>query len=303
MNSGQRMIKYFAILLAASLTIGIIVTVVNVGLSVVGAFVSVGDETQDKKGNHHIEDSESKREDGDGEEGGKKTMDEYALVENLEIESSIYKIMIQEKEDIESVKVEMRNVPSSYNVTYKESTKTLSFQDEDWVSGFFNQKRKAAKGKIYIYIPEEKQLNRVRIEMGVGTVNIHDISMKSLDIECGVGMLSCSNVTAENADIEGGVGSIAFKDIAFSNFQLEGGVGDIDVEGKLTGKTVVSAGMGNINIHVDGKKDNYNYNIETGLGPIYIDGEKTGDINFSNNSCSNLLDIEGGIGTIYINFQ
>lgn len=299
MNSGQKMIKYFAILLAASLTIGIIATVVNIGLSVVGVFVSSENKNDNKSNRHHIEESQE----NEKNHSNNNSFYEYDSVENLNVDSSVYKVIIQRGSGISKVRVELDNIPSSYEVSYDESSKTMNLEDEDWIGSIFKKKARASKGKVYIYVPEGKTLNKFTMNMGVGTVEILDISFRGLDIKCGVGKLICTNVSAESAELEGGVGSINLENVSFENFQLEGGVGDINVEGKLTGKTVISAGMGSIDVDINGRKDEYNYNVETGLGSIYIDGEKTGGINFNNNNCFNLLDIEGGIGTIHVNFQ
>lgn len=303
MNAVQKMVKYFAILLAASLTIGMIATVVDVGLSLVGTFVSIEKKTPSEKKEDVGKQKNAERDNSEKEDNSSIGEFSYSGVKSLNVKNSIYKVVIQEEENIDEVSVRLKDVPSSYEVVYEKDTGRLVFEDDNWVHGLFHKKGKMSKGQVYISIPKGKRLDEVKIEMGVGAVKIFDIGVRKLDVECQIGLFNCKNVTADSAEVEGGVGSINLEDIEFTDFQLGGGVGDIEISGKLNGRIAISAGMGNVDLDINGNKNEYNYKIETGLGPVFIDGKKTGDTRFSNDSSSNLIDIEGGIGTIHIDFN
>lgn len=285
MSEGQKAIKYMAMFLAGCLTICILAAIVNVAIGVLDAVIPDSTTTSVKNGKVI-----------------KRTGD-YGDIKNLKIESSVYEVVIKEDKDVTGVRVEMQNIPSSYKITTNLDSKTLSAKEENWFSGIFGRHRDNKKSKITFYVPKEDKLDSLDIEMGVGSVSVSDIRMKELKIECGVGSLSCENVQADYADFDGGIGIVNCDEVDFSELDLSGGIGDIEIDGKLTGKSVISGGMGNVTLDVDGKKEDYNYKVEAGLGSIYIDGEKKGDTNSYNNSQSNLIDIEGGIGTIRVNFD
>lgn len=285
MTEGQRIIKYMAMFVAGGLTLCILAVLVNVGIGVMDTMV-----LSDMKGK---------------DETVEVKVDEYPNIENLKIESSIYKISVKENEDgfQNGVIVKSENMPSSYKVNYKQGSRTLSARDDNWISGLFGERDNRKKSKVTIYIPRQHKLKDVHVQMGVGSVELNSINMENLDAECGAGSFSCKSVNADLANIEGGFGKVKCKDIEFSGLQLSGSVGDVEVEGKLLGKTEVSAGIGNISIDISGRKEDYNYKVETGLGTIYFDGKKTGDTNEYNNSQTNLIDVEGGIGSIQLDFN
>lgn len=288
MSSAQKIIKYLAMAFAACLTIAILGGILNAVIGIVGAFVP--EHHQEQKGNE----TETAVEQIDSQKS-------YTDVENLEIESSVYKIDIIGDSKVEGVKVECSNIPSTYKVYYEDGT--LKTTDDNWASGLFNKNASRAKGRVKVYVSDKINLDKVDVEMGVGAVTIANVSMEDLEVDCGIGAFSCENVVADNAIISGGVGNVECDNVTFDGLELDGGVGDVSIQGTLTGKTEISAGMGKVDLDVNGKKGDYNVKVETGLGSIYVDGEKYSDSNSYNNSESNLIDIEGGIGTIHVDFK
>ena len=295
MTPNQKIIKNCAIVFATCLLIGIVLVALKVIIGVFGAFVP------NQKENTNVTATEY---DDEEEEQKMDTQAVYENVKNLKIKSGIYKVQIESDSSVnKGVKVSLSNVSSDYKIKYKEGSKTLETEDNDDIFHFWKDKDEISKGTITISVSDNTELDKVRVEMGVGTVTIEDIIMTELDVKCGVGAFACENVKAEHADIEGGVGSVRCDDVMFDGLEVEGGVGDIKIDGVLTGKTSVVAGMGAIELDINGKKENYNLNVETGLGSIYIDGKKCSDIEDNNNSQNNLLDVEGGIGSVKINFD
>lgn len=287
--------KCLAMFFAICLTICILATIVEVGVGVIGAFVPSNEREQ-------VSSQDSSKKTNEQKEMICDNLDFYD-VERLEIESSVYKVQVKSKKGLDCVRIQKYDIPSSYRIEYDEDSKTITTEDDNWVSSIFNKKHSATKGKIVVYVPKKQQLDEVDIEMGVGAVSIEDIKTDTLTVACGVGSLSCEKVSANYATIEGGVGSVDCDNVTFKGLEVSGGVGDVNIEGDISGKADISAGMGNFTLTIDGNKEDYNYKVETGLGPIYIDGEKTSDVDSYDNSQDNLIDVEGGIGAVHVNFK
>lgn len=295
MNSAQKLMKCIAMFFAVCLTICIIATIVEVGVGVIGAFVPSDEGKQVTSQKSPENNNEYKEKIGD-------KLD-FFDVENLEIESSLYKVQIKTEKDLDCVRIQKYDVASSYRIEYDEDSKTITAEDDNWVSGLFKKRHSSTKGRIVVYVPENQEFDELNIEMGVGAVSIEDIKTDTFTVECGVGSLSCENVWADYAIIQGGVGSVDCDNVTFKGLEVTGGVGDVDIQGDISGKSEISAGMGNFTLTLNGNKEDYNYKVETALGPIYIDGEKTSDIDLYNNSHDNLIDVEGGIGTVHVKFK
>ncbi|SET48389.1 DUF4097 family beta strand repeat-containing protein [[Clostridium] polysaccharolyticum] len=290
MSPTQKGIKYVAMFLAVCLTISIIATIVKVGVGVMGAFIP----SQDI---HHQYNERGKKEILEG----KEIVENFSGVENLKFDSGIYKVTFKADREKKDIKVAMHNISSSYSLKYDTESKTLVGKSHSWFSKFL-KKEEDANGKIIVHIPRNQKLAKVEIDMGVGAVFLKKLEVEQLKIQCGVGALVCEDIKADQVKVDGGVGNIDFKDVDFKDTELTGGVGNVKLVGKLEEKTQISAGMGNLNIKINGQRQNYNCKVETGLGAIYIDGKKTSEMEYYNNNQPNLLDIEGGVGTIHVDF-
>ncbi len=296
MNSTQRVVKYIAMFLAGCLTIAITAAIVNVGVGVLGAFVPDKKNTikTEKMGNNNTDITTNT---SDGE------VFEYSEVDVLDISSSVYKVEIKLDKEVDGVRIVKNNIPSSFHVTYDKNNRVLKTEDDNWISGLFGKKRSNERGSVHIYVSDEQKFKKIKVEMGIGAVKLKDLVTETLDVQCGVGTFSCKNVKADTAEIDGGVGMVSCQNVSFGGMELSGGVGDIEVDGKITGKIEVSVGMGNLDLNIDGNKKDYSIIVENNLGPIYIDGQKTKDLKEKDNGQNNVLDVEGGIGAVHLDFK
>lgn len=304
MNQGQKVIKYLAIVFAACLTITILGVVLNIVVSIFGAFVpdkpNGGANTGANSGRHNnvqVEDRGNQKEFVSGAD----SENTFGKLRKMSVESGVYSIELVVDSSVKGSKVVTKNVADDIEIRC-DGDELFIDEDEYWPDVF--KHKRESKGKIYIYLEEGTELDKLNIDMGVGNFTIDGIKTDELYIDCGVGSLVCRNVTASKVDIDGGVGSLKCDECHLNDLDLDGGVGEIDISGELTGKVELSAGMGEANIEIYGKREDYNIKVETGLGSIIIDGEKYKDTtNFGNNNQSNILDIEGGVGSVKVDFR
>ena len=80
------------------------------------------------------------------------------------------------------------------------------------------------------------------------------------------------------------------------------GVGETNINALLTGKSDIDAGIGNLNIMLNGSKEDYKINTEKGIGTVRIDGDSISNNQTFGNG-DNLIKIDGGIGNISIKFN
>ena len=183
---------------------------------------------------------------------------------------------------------------------------TLKVTNKDvtisWFTNFFDGKR-SGNSEITIYVPEGFKAKKIDIDNGVGELYMEDMETAKLDIDLGTGDCYGKNIVSDKTDINGGVGSVHFKDVTFTDLELECGVGDLTIEGKILGKSEINCGVGSLELITELKKEDYELDIETGLGDIYINGEKTSNIKNANQGAKHSLDIEGGISEVEIEFS
>lgn len=284
MTSFQKVIKYCAMAFAVFLAVGIIGGIIS---GIVGCLKCIIP--------------------NDGEYSSSKVSvqtdslngSEYADISSIKLDIGIYKVIVGGKDSIQNVQLFTSGVNDDLSVTANEGILRIKSEDEHWFKGG----TKHSKGIVYVYVPKNQELNKLDIDSGVGNIKVSDMNIQRFNIDCGVGRVDCKNIVADRADIEGGVGSLTLSDVELNGLDLEGGVGSMNISGILTGRTCIEGGMGSVDVDITGKKDDYNIKSESGIGGVFVDGDKIGSVNYYSEKKDNILSLEGGMGSINVNFH
>ena len=156
---------------------------------------------------------------------------------------------------------------------------------------------------LTIYVPVGTVFDNVNIKTGAGRFTVDSLSAASIGFELGAGDVTISKLIAEkSANIEGGAGRITISDGAIKNLDLEMGLGQLNLTSALTGDCNLDSGVGEMNVTLLGSKDDYELDIEKGIGNITVDGKNVTDFGSSGNG-ANEVDIHGGVGAINVRFN
>lgn len=156
---------------------------------------------------------------------------------------------------------------------------------------------------LTIYVPVGTVFDNVNIKTGAGRFTVDSLSAATIGFELGAGDVTISKLIAEkSANIEGGAGRITISDGAIKNLDLEMGLGQLNLTAALTGDSELELGVGESNITLLGSKDDYELDIEKGIGNITVDGKNVTDFGSSGNG-ANEVDIHGGVGAINVRFN
>lgn len=156
---------------------------------------------------------------------------------------------------------------------------------------------------LTIYLPDTLQLNTVDIDNGIGKLELNSLTTKVLDLQLGIGksIVKKINITSK-IKIEGGVGSLQIEDSILNNLELDLGIGATNITAEILGTSEIKNGMGALNLTLVGKKEEYSISPEKGIGVIEIDNHNviSNDIIGKGN---NDISIQGGIGKIIIDYK
>lgn len=195
-----------------------------------------------------------------------------------------------------SFKVETNNS----KITFEEKDGSVKIKEENrnWLNN------NNSESNLIIYIPEDMiDIDETKIETGAGKINIENLNTQSLYLELGAGDVYLENVIATgDTKIDGGVGKTELKSCEINNLKANLGMGEFVFNGKLIGKSEIDSGVGAINIKLMEKKENYTIEVDKGLGNVTLDGQKL-EIDRVYGTGKNYLDIDGGIGSIKIDFK
>lgn len=162
--------------------------------------------------------------------------------------------------------------------------------------------RNNGKSKLVISLPKDMEFENFVVDAGAGRIEIDSIIAHKLDFNLGAGQVTINNLKVSGeAEIEGGAGEFVVKGGSITNLDFDMGVGRALISAEILGKSDIDAGVGELEIDLVGKKDDYQIFVDKGIGNIRIDGD-----NFNTNSVYgdgiNKIDIDGGVGSIKIEF-
>lgn len=124
-------------------------------------------------------------------------------------------------------------------------------------------------GALVITIPEGMTFEKVDLEIGASEAQIRDLVADKVDVAVGVGAATIQNLKVKNLDAETGVGQLT--------------------------------------IELDGKAEDYSYNLDCGIGAVVIGENSYGGLGAShsvkNPDATCQMDIDCGIGEVVIVFS
>jgi hypothetical protein len=154
-----------------------------------------------------------------------------------------------------------------------------------------------------LYIPSGAELDNVELTTGAGRLTIGTLSAENIDFELGAGEVNIASLTAiSSSQIEGGAGRITISDGALKNLELGMGVGQLNLTSVLTGDCQMDLGIGESNITLIGRKEDYKLEVNKGIGSLSVDGQNVNDYGSSGNGADK-VEINGGIGAINVLFK
>lgn len=204
---------------------------------------------------------------------------------NLDIELGASKLTFKETDDV--FKVDTNN---EY-IYIKENGNTLKIKEK---SHWFGDKNI----ETIIYVPKEYMFNELNIKMGAGYFEAYLLNGNKIDLELGSGKTVIKYINANNElDVDTGAGKFYLEDAIINKLDLDIGVGEVIISGDITSADI-DAGVGSLTLNLNGSNE-YVYVVNKGLGSIKINEDSVNNGRYGNGS--NLIKIDGGIGTITVN--
>lgn len=158
---------------------------------------------------------------------------------------------------------------------------------------------------ITLRLPKGHMLEQIDTEVGAGLMTITGLKVKGLDAEIGAGELKLEKIEAEELLMEIGAGRLEASEMAVTDAEITVSMGECVYKGSIGGNLDAECDMGNIDLKIDGKETDHNYQVECAAGNIAIGGFSfsalAAERNVDNNAASD-FDIECNMGNISIRF-
>ena len=151
------------------------------------------------------------------------------------------------------------------------------------ITGFQRQ-----DGRLTITLPSHVELENLSLQVGVGNIDIRELSTGEIGLSLGVGEIDLNNVDTESVSVEAGVGEVSFV-------------------GVFTGQNTIDVGTGSVTVRILGSRDNFSYDLQTGVGQASANGRESGGLggNLSHSAAqpTGTLEVLVGVGDINLRFS
>lgn len=220
-------------------------------------------------------------------ESGAKSYEPKQEIRNLKVET----VSVLKLEEGTEFKVDTNN---KY-VMVNDNNGTLEIKERKNISFL-----KRTDYYITIYIPKGVTLDKVDIENGAGVIKADSLNARYLELEVGAGLSEIKELNvSEEASITTGAGKLVVNDGTLNNLELEIGAGSAKIKSRVTGKSDITVGVGNLELELNEDINNYTFKVETGIGKVNINNQKVGNNELVGNG-RYMIDIENGIGSVEI---
>lgn len=200
-----------------------------------------------------------------GESGSSRSYNStFSNVEKLELETGVADCRIIPY-DGENWKVEGSNLPSGFKCRQNGSKLKIDSGASWRLFNFGNR-----HAKLEIYIPRTQEVEKIKIDTGVGDFEVGDEFLKCRELE------------------------------------INSGVGDCTIRADITRKLDLDGGVGDIQVILKGEKEDFNYDVDSGIGDLDIgDSHHSGFGNDQklHNGASKDIILDTGVGSVTIDFE
>lgn len=223
--------------------------------------------------------------------------DSFETAERIIVDLNYGTVMLEPYEG-EQILVSAERVSSRYRCSLEAGL--LRIEDVKNTENLF-RKRNNNK-RVIIKVPEEIEWESAKLSIGAGKMVLEEFKGREVEINVGAGEVYGENIRVlDKLELENGVGSITLEEIETDKLEINNGIGDVKADGRVDGDTMIKNGIGSVLLTLSGRKEDYNYNVNSGIGSVRVNGNSFGEQAASANlyhGAKKTFDIDCGIGRI-----
>lgn len=202
-------------------------------------------------------------------------------VHHLKIDIHEADVHFYEKDSIEKIEVKVSNIYRGFKI-YQKDNQIIIKQPQYW------KWMDAKKAKINIYVPKDFEFKNINMDIGAGQTVVNGVHSQDIDIDAGAGKLNMKDIVCDDFTIDAGAGKTE--------------IHKLDIQNKMN----IDLGVGELYIKLIGKQEEFDYNIDVGMGDVTI-----GDAHFSKISKQKISDglvhkkinVDCGVGAVNIEME
>ena len=255
-NKNNRVIKYFAFILAAIVIISMLGGIYALCITVFDLFQGKQIENQTQ-------------------------YDSLMTSLDIDLKTANLEIKLGDKLLVSTTNKYVTTYQNNNNIVIKEKKHSLLSKDNN---------------KVIITVPDNFLLDIVEIDITSGSIKIDKLETKRLNLDLGSGTTKINNLlVTDKTKIDCGSGKFLLNNGNLSNLNLDAGLGDTILNTKIIGNSNIETDIGKLELNLIGSLNDYELTIDKGVGSIKLNNESLKDKSVVGTG-NNYLLIEGGIG-------
>jgi hypothetical protein len=256
----------------------------------------------------------------------------YEEVESIDIQITIGLVRIQEGDSfqIEANHIDKDKFYTEYSdgkwkISYKENNfnynpKNITELEEVFETAGYSDN---SAPQFIITVPKDFKVDDFILDLDVGKFTTDKIQAENIEVHINTGVFEAEIISADFADLTVDTGEIDVDELKAKqqsgysvnagkididhldakDITAECGVGELSIEGKITGNNTITNDIGNVNIKIEGKEEDYNYKVDCGIGMVIINDDKYSGVSSQRKNytgAENSINVECGIGKVSI---
>lgn len=160
--------------------------------------------------------------------------------------------------------------------------------------------------EIILYLPEDYHFDEVNVNLGAGSMEFEGLLADSADFVAGAGQITLEKAQIGELNVEVGAGRIALEEMEIGQLDAEVGLGEFVAKGVLNGDAVVECSMGNVEMEIDGREEDFNFDLSGAMGNIDLGKSSFGGFSQSqyiDHKAGKNMSVECSMGNISIRFK
>ncbi|MEB2279778.1 DUF4097 domain-containing protein [Lysinibacillus xylanilyticus] len=166
------------------------------------------------------------------------------------------------------------NVINDDDVTYSIKDKTLTVETKDKKKNRFQFGFSSFRTpSIKIFVPADVKLKTVVLDSNFGDTTIHGLQYQELKLIEDFGDILLKDTTGDKTEITQSFGDMKLQQFSSNGFVAESEHGDMNIDGTLNGQSTITSDFGDAKLHLQNKKSEFGYELQTDFGDLTVDDE------------------------------
>lgn len=231
----------------------------------------------------------------------------------LDVEYKFGTVLVETSES-GSIEIESnyRNIWGSYSRDVRCSQEGNVLKIRDRVDKkILRMKHGISDATLIIRLPEDYRFTDIDMEFGGADVTVDTMLLADqVQLVIGAGRLEGKSVKrlidAKEIELLVGAGEMEVSGLRTEELDAECGVGNLRISDVTAEDCTLECGIGHLKLTLNGKEEDYDYEIQCGIGTVNLGSSSYGGLGASkriNNDADRKMNIDCGIGEVVVSFQ